>query len=48
MNQAWLPPANLQIFVDIINEKGAPLNNCWGFVDRTLRVISRPGENQIK
>lgn len=48
MNQAWLPPPNLQIFVDIINEKGAPLNNCWGFVDRTLRVISRPGENQIK
>jgi len=35
MNQVWLAP-----------NKGAPLQNCWGFIDGTVRPICRPGENQ--
>ena len=46
MNQAWLSPHNLQLFADIIHEKGAPLNNCWAFIDGTVRPLFRPGENQ--
>ena len=26
--------------------KGAALNNCFGFIDGTVRPIARPGENQ--
>ena len=29
-----------------MHDKGAPLNNCWGFIDGTVRPICRPGENQ--
>ena len=46
MNQQWLSPANLQVFADAVHDKGASLENCWGFVDGTVRPISRPGENQ--
>ena len=28
------------------NRKGAPLENCFGFVDGTVRPICRPNENQ--
>ena len=27
-------------------EKGSPLDNCFGFVDGTVRPITRPGEDQ--
>lgn len=46
LNQPWLSPANLQRFSDAISNKGAPLENCWGFVDGTVRPICRPGEHQ--
>ena len=46
MNQQWLSPANFQVFADAVHDKGAPLENCWGFVDETVRPICRPGENQ--
>ena len=46
MNQQWLSPNNLQIFVDATHDKGAPLENCWEFVDGTVRPLCRPGENQ--
>ena len=29
-----------------IRTKGASLNNCFGFIDGTVRPISRPGRNQ--
>ena len=45
-NQQWLSPNNLQIFADAIHDKGAPLENYWGFVDGTVRPIYRPGKNQ--
>ena len=43
MNQNWLSRRNLE-FAEIIHTKGAPLDNCWGFVDGTTRpVCCRPG-----
>lgn len=45
-NQPWLSPANLQIFADAIHNAGAPLDNCWGFVDGTVRPICRPNNLQ--
>ena len=41
-NQPWLSPFQLQRSTDANHEKGAPLNNCWGFIDGTLRPVSRP------
>lgn len=47
---AWnldiLSPENLQIYAHAIHEKGAPLENCFGFIDGTVRPISRPGQHQ--
>ncbi|XP_066928992.1 uncharacterized protein [Clytia hemisphaerica] len=45
-NQPWLAPAKLQEYADAIHAKGAALQNCWGFVDGTVRPICRPGEHQ--
>ena len=28
----------------VIHAKGAPVNNCWGFIDGTMRPVSRPGK----
>ena len=36
----------MQTFTEVINEKGAALQNCWGFIEGTVRPISRPGRNQ--
>ena len=44
--QAWLSPQKLEEYAEIISNKGAPLNNCWGFVDGTVRPVCRPGLNQ--
>ena len=46
LNQPWLSPHNLQIYANAIHDKGGALDNCWGFIDGTVRPISRPGENQ--
>jgi hypothetical protein len=32
----------LQLFARRVHEKGAPLANCWGFIDCTIRKICRP------
>ena len=42
-----MSPPMLQEYADFINAKGAPLNNCFGFIDG-LRPISRPGQYQRK
>ena len=44
--QQWLAPAELEKFAQTIHNIGAPLSNCWGFVDGTVRQICRPGEMQ--
>ena len=36
----------LEQYATAISDKGAALNNCFGFVDGTVRPISRPGEMQ--
>ena len=39
------PPA-LQQYTHAVSDKGAVLDNCFGFVDGTVRPICTPGENQ--
>lgn len=46
LNQPWLSPADLVEFSQSIYRKGAALDNCWGFIDGTVRPVSRPGEHQ--
>lgn len=46
LNQPWLQPQYLEEFARAIYQRGAALDNCWGFVDGTLRPICRPGEHQ--
>lgn len=43
LDLTWLDPA---LFSEVIHRKGAPLNQCWGFVDGTARPIARPIRNQ--
>ena len=45
-NHEVLSPVNLQTYVDALTARGAPLPNCFGFIDGTVRPISRPGEHQ--
>ena len=46
LNQQWLLPEHLQTFANKIHEKRAALDNVWGFVDGTVRGISKPSRNQ--
>ena len=45
-NQPWLNQNKLEEYSIAIHNKGAPLMNCFGFVDGTVRPCSRPGQNQ--
>ena len=45
-HQPWLSSANLTSFCDSVSRKGAALDNCWGFIDGTVRPVCRPGLNQ--
>ena len=45
-NQTVLSAIQLESYTDVIFNKGAPLTNCFGFVDGTVRPISKPGESQ--
>ena len=46
INQPWLCLANLKRYANYIPQSGAPLENWWGFVNGTVRSVSRPGEGQ--
>ena len=46
LDQPWLAPHHLQMYADAIHNKGAALENCWGFIDGTVRPICRPKDNQ--
>ncbi|XP_072181446.1 uncharacterized protein [Diadema setosum] len=46
LDQDWLTPPHLAIFANAIYQKGASLNNCWGFVDGTVRPVCRPIQHQ--
>ena len=41
-----LNPGFLEQYAAAIEGKGAALDNCFGFVDGTVRPISKPGEQQ--
>ncbi|XP_075560183.1 uncharacterized protein LOC142592556 [Dermacentor variabilis] len=45
-NNKWLNLAELGRFSQAMHRTGAPLKNCWGFVDGTARPICRPSVNQ--
>ncbi|XP_068704403.1 uncharacterized protein [Montipora foliosa] len=46
----WYPevmnPLALQRYADAVANNGAPLQNCFGFIDGTVRPIARPDTNQ--
>lgn len=45
-NQPILNQQKLEEYADAVYQRGAPLNNCFGFVDGTLRPVSRPMHGQ--
>ena len=45
-NQEILNPHCFDIYTDAIANKGAALQNCFGFIDGTVRPICRPSQNQ--
>ena len=45
-NDDVLNPHLLQEYADVIHAKGAPLENCFGFIDGTVRPIARPDQQQ--
>ena len=46
LEQPFLSPKNLSRYADSIHAHGAPLQNCFGFIDGTVRKIARPNKNQ--
>ena len=42
----WMSPESLEEYAECVHQKGAALDFCWGFVDGTVRPVSRPGQNQ--
>ena len=46
LEQPILFPVNLLKFAQVMHEKGGALQNCWGFLDGTVRPVSRPGKGR--
>ena len=46
LDQPWLSQTNLQLFAGAISNKGAAVDNCWGFVDGAVRPVCRPKQDQ--
>ena len=45
-NHAFLSTENLQLYAESVDRKGAAFENCFRFVDGTVRPICRPNKNQ--
>ena len=45
-NHDILDPDQMEMYAAAITSRGAPLQNCFGFLDGTVRPIARPGDNQ--
>ena len=45
-NRDILSSLLLQEYADAIHAKGSPLENCFGFIDGTVRSIARPNQQQ--
>ena len=46
LNQPWLSRDRLRHFAFTIHDKGAPLENCWGFIDGTVRPLCKLDQTQ--
>jgi hypothetical protein len=46
LQKKHLSTDRLKLFARKIHESGAPLDCCWGFIDCTIRAISRPSKHQ--
>ena len=44
LNQPWLSPDNLKNFANATFQADSALQNCFGFVERTVRPVSRHGK----
>ena len=44
--QPWLSPEDLVRFANAISRTGAPLDNCWGFIDGIVREVCKPEKKQ--
>ena len=43
-NNKLLSPGSLRLYADTVHRKGAALENCFGFVDATVRQICQPDQ----
>ena len=43
LDLVWLDPSS---FAEAVHAKGAPLQQCFGFIDGTVRQIAHPTVNQ--
>ena len=46
LDQPWLSRQCLKMFANASHNKGAALDSCWGFIDRTVRLICRSTQHQ--
>ena len=46
LNQPCLSRERFRHFGAAIHDKGAPLENRWGFIDGTVRPLCKPDQNQ--
>lgn len=46
LNQPWLSKDRPHQFAATIHNIGTPLENCWGFIDGTVRLSRKPDQNQ--
>ena len=46
LDQPWFQQEQLESYAAAIHAKGAPLKNCFGFIDGTVRPICRPTKYQ--
>ena len=45
-NDSILKRHSLEIYSNAITAKGSPLDNCFSFIDGTVRPKGKPGQNQ--
>ena len=45
-DQPWLTSDNIEEFCHAVFQKSGAMENCFGFVDGTVRPICKPGKNQ--
>lgn len=46
LNRTWLTRDNLDRYAAAVRERGGVVPNCWGFIDGTVRPLSRPKRHQ--